>query len=305
MPTWFDAINNFTDQLILVDTFFGAALFITLFPDPTNEAKYAVVSLCFFILSLFIAFWSKVCIHWHPTSHVDIDRVDDYKVLMARELKVKKLGRVIKGLLFVFNPAVVLFIATLCMWTGMILFLFPVVCKHLAGYDEDVCWGFSGLAVLPVLACILGAYKVWNSDLWREFLELREFLRQWDKRMEDYELVSVDTFLEQLAQRPAHLEETETERKAREDAETTWRLVEESRRNYADHDLREARRERHRRSQEGRKENILFPSWHGRPTSNRPSPRAQQSSSGLQQTVDVNESPLPSKMEVADSVVEV
>ena len=65
MPTWIDTINNIGDTLILVDTFFAAALL-------SSTSVSGVVALCVFITSLFLAFFSKVCIHYHPLWQMDV-----------------------------------------------------------------------------------------------------------------------------------------------------------------------------------------------------------------------------------------
>ena len=171
---------HISDSLILVDTFFASAIFISLFPTPNSQASFAVVSLCCFITSLFLGFWSKVCIHYHPSSHADLARAHEYKALIQPEVHK---NRAVSLLTKRFNPPLILFSGVFIMLVGMGVFLFGVLCPSMDGNANVVCYSFSAVTAAPVVMFIFTGWWVWTPTMWEELMEIRTLARSFDREM--------------------------------------------------------------------------------------------------------------------------
>ena len=205
MPILLNTVCAVADSLMLVNTFFGAALFIALIPSPSKFTVEAVISLCLFILSLFCAFWAKVCIHYHPASHADLARSHDYDRLLARVIAQYP---VVACLIRCYNPPLLLLVSVALMLGGMGVFLFGVVCTAMpTPASSHVCWAMSAVTFAPVVLFAVTVPCVWYlagcGRLWEQLMTLRVFARGFDARMDEYShpahAVDVDQALIALA----------------------------------------------------------------------------------------------------------
>ena len=186
-----EAIVNINDSLILVDTFFASALFLflTLLP-PDVRATFAVTSLCCFVLSLFMSFWSKVCIHFHPFAHVDLSRLRQCDGFVDAELgPVRRYHPCVYCLMRVFDPPKYLILGVALMLTGMCFFLFGVVCPSLTGNHALVCYSLSGFTAAPVVLFLTTAVCVRyciHRYMFDTLMLIRLFVTQNDDKLNSY-----------------------------------------------------------------------------------------------------------------------